>query len=167
MSTKQANPAKPLVLREPIKLAQVNPRVMTLMQDTTLTKQANQAKPLVLLERLAVRLVRFLALMPCQAIMCQFRANQVQQHAQLDLTKAHPESLLALLQILVTTLIKRENQVKHNAQHQPTLLPRAVPLPYNAFQIMTVTSLLTYWMMMTITMVLSMSTTHVQRDNLH
>ena len=44
MSTKQANPAKPLVLREPIKLAQVNPRVMTLMQDTTLTKQANRVK---------------------------------------------------------------------------------------------------------------------------
>ena len=43
----QPNRARLLVLREPIKQAQVNPRVMMLIQDITFHPPANQARPLV------------------------------------------------------------------------------------------------------------------------
>ena len=73
--------ARPLVLREPIKQAQDNPRVTMLMQATMFLAQPKRARLLVLLEPLAVRQARSIAPMRCQAIMYQFRVNQAQQSA--------------------------------------------------------------------------------------
>jgi len=101
----QPNRARLLVLLEPIKQAQVNPRVTMLMQATLFLARPKRARPLVLLEPLAARQDRARVLTLQQDILCHLLVRRVRLHAVLVTIRHLPGKLPVMLLMQATMLI--------------------------------------------------------------
>ena len=108
----QPKRARLLVLQEPIKQAQVNPRVMLLMQATMFLAPANRARPLVLLEPLAARQDRARVLTLQQDILCHLLVSRVRLHAVLDTIKHPPVKHPVMLLMQATMFLAQPKRAR-------------------------------------------------------
>ena len=107
-----ANQARPLVLLEPIKQTQGNPRVTMLIQGITFHPPANRARLRVLLEPLAARPARSRVQTLQQDILCHLLVSRVRLHAVQVTIKHHLVKHPAMQLMLATMFLAQPKRAR-------------------------------------------------------
>ena len=126
----QVQPQLPklLVLQEPIKQAQVNPRVTMLTLDTTFHPPANRARLHVLLEPSAVRPARTCVPALQQDTTCPLLVRRVRLHAVRGTIKHPPVKHPVMLLMQATMFLAQPKRARLLVLQEPTTRAPAHPV---------------------------------------